>query len=140
MVDLLTFFLFSLLVLDYGNTTSLRRLVYSFLLSKRNVKGAQKIHNSQPRKDKLTLSYIGKYAIYKREFTFYHRLWIINLVSMLPQYLLIVIILIISPSVALCLIGGFVFVKIIMMFIIRSQFPRTPQISKFDKRYYEKKK
>ena len=139
MVDFLILLAVLLIILDLLNTIFLRELVYSFLLSKRNIKGARKIHRSQTRKSRLTLSYIREYAIYEKEFSLFHRLWMINLASMLPQYLLITIALIISSSIAFCLIAVFVFFKMIMLFVIRSQFLGPHRISRFDKRYYERK-
>ena len=60
-----------IVLLDITICSHLRILVYSFLLSKRNIKGAKKIHKQQTRKDRFTLEYIKEHAIYQKEFRFW---------------------------------------------------------------------
>lgn len=49
LIILICYMIFS----DILNTESLRTLLYSFLLSKHNIKGAKKIHDSQPLKERV---------------------------------------------------------------------------------------
>ena len=58
MVDLLILSTVILLILDCLLITTLRKLIYSFLLSKRNLKSAKKIHQQQSKTNRITLSYI----------------------------------------------------------------------------------
>ena len=138
MVELLILLLLLLFLLDCGNLVFLRSLVYSFLLSKRNIKGAKKIHNEQSLKNRLFLSYIVEYAIYKKEFVFYHKCWVFNLISLVPQYSLLFVVLMISSFVSLLFTVVLVLLKLILFFFVMSNF--SNRISKFDKRYSERKR
>ena len=125
---------FCLALVDFGILMSVRRLVYSFLLSKRNVKSAQKIHADQTRRDRFTLSYIEEHAIYKKEFRFWHRSLIIFYCSVIPQYLILATVNIFSQRIFTYVATALYVVKIIIFILIRSQF-KDKSITKFDKRY-----
>ena len=124
---------FCLALVDFGILMSVRRLVYSFLLSKRNVKSAKKIHADQTRRDRFTLSYIEEHAIYKKEFRFWQRSLIIFYCSVIPQYLILAAMLFVSNRIFLFVGFAFGGIKIIIEFLVRFQF--AGRISKFDKRY-----
>jgi hypothetical protein len=72
-------FYFILLLLDIILFTTFRDLMFSFLLSKRNKKGAKKIHQSQDPSNRFTFNYVKDHAIYKKEFNFFHKFYIANL-------------------------------------------------------------
>lgn len=119
---------------------SIRKLVYSFLLTKRNIKGAKKIHLSQTRKDRFTLSYIEKYAVYKEDFRFYHRLLKVYTVSIFLQFIIIGIINWFSPPIAVWVLLSLGLLKLFFGSIfIRSHFSSS-RISKYDRRYLLRKK
>ena len=120
--------------IDLFNSIDLRKLVYSFLLSKRNIKGAKKIHLSQTLKNRFTLKYIKDYTIYPREFRFFHTCWIIHICSIIPEYILIIIVNFFSILNASILIAVLVVLKLIFSVLIRMQFSSN-RISRFDKRY-----
>ena len=79
-----------LLVLDWQLIYALRRIQFDFLIGARNRKSAYRIHAEQSPKDRFTLSYIqhqikrDKYA-----FSFYQRCYFIELITLIPQYVLV---------------------------------------------------
>ena len=123
-----------LILLDCILLVELRKLVYSFLLSKRNIRGAKKIHKSQLMIDKITLAYISDHTIYKKQFCFFQRLWVVNMFGIVPQYIMILTINIFWPNIVAIILLIFVGIKILMNFIVRNNF-NSNRISKFDKRY-----
>ena len=136
MIKILILAYFLLIGLDILNIVDLRTLVYSFLLSKRNKKSAQKIHLEQPRKNKFTLSYIDKYAVYKREFRFFQKGLVLYYYTLIPQYFLLIVVNLFSSTLALILIFLFFLLKFIIAIMIACQFSHN-RVSRFDKRYKE---
>ena len=134
MVVLLIIFYLVIAMTDLINLVDLRKLVYSFLLSKRNVKTAKKIHRSQKRKDRLTLSYIAEYTLYQKEFRFWQRCWVVYILLIIPQYLSIIITNVFNVLTAIILIGVLLILKIIFAVVLRNQFS-SDRVSRFDKRY-----
>ena len=137
MVKLFLLAIIVILLTDYLLITFLRRLVYSFLLSKNNLKGAKKIHCSQSHKNKLTLNYIKAYAIYPKQFNFWHKVYLCFLVSTPLPYIAIVLIGFFDIAASVNLIIAFDVVKTIWLFIVRSRFV-TQYITIFDKRCKDK--
>lgn len=134
MVKLFWLALIVILLTDYLLIVFLRRLVYSFLLSKHNIKGAKKIHCSQSYKNKLTLNYIKAYVIYPKQFDFWHKVYLFFLVSTPLTYIVIALVGIFDIATSVNLIIIFYVIKTICFFIVRAQF-NSGRISKFDKRY-----
>ena len=128
------------LLCDFVYITRLRELVYSFLLTKRNLKGAKKIHKAQTKKDRFTLSYIRNYAVYPKHFNFYYKFRAIYFFSLIPQYVLMIILICFFDLAAIiCGLSLMILKFVLMSIIIVKNF--SGQISKFDRRYiYEKKK
>ena len=134
MIKILVLAYFLLIGIDTLNIVDLRKLVYSFLLSKRNKKSAQKIHLEQSRENRFTLSYIHKYAVYKREFRFFQKSLMIYYYTIIPQYFFIIAINFISLYVTLALLIIFFMIKFVIAMMISTQFSHN-RISRFDKRY-----
>ena len=126
---MILFFVF----LDIANIGILRDLVYSFLLSKRNSKGAKKIHRIQSGRHKLTLSYIKHYTIYPKAFKRFYLLYLSYMASIIPQYAFIVIIFFMSKTAFNYALYSLLIIKVVLFFIIASNF--SSKISRFDKRY-----
>ena len=112
--------------------SELRELVYSFLLSKRNIKGAKKIHSLQSRRDRFTLSYIKNYAIFPKEFRFFQKCWIAEVASIIPQYIALVVVNFISSSTTVVVLFVLFVTKIALQIALYTQF--SNKISKYDKR------
>ena len=134
-IEILILLYICLLLLDILYLLDLRKLLYSFLLSKRNLKGARKIHKEQTVKNKILLSYIKQYAIYTKEFIFFKRLYIVWLFSLVPQYVILLIVNMFSQLATMILLCVCFVIKLIIVFVvIRSQF-NSKRISRFDHRY-----
>ena len=125
---------FILILGDIINTQDLRRLVYSFLLTKRNLKSAKKIHLSQTKKEQFTLSYIGKHAIHQKEFWFFQKTRMLYIYCIIPQYLLLLIVYIFSATASIIIAIAIALIKVIFGLCLRSQFDLGGWISRFDKR------
>ena len=77
MINLILYFDFGLLVLDFVTIADLRKFLIDFLVVKRNVKHAMEIHRAQPLEERIVLNYISSYAKkYVKECTAYHRLYL----------------------------------------------------------------
>ena len=134
MTKLIIILYFMLLLSDIILFTTFRDLMFSFLLSKRNKKGAKKIHQSQDRSNQFTFNYVREHAVYKKEFRFFHNFYMANLYFMPFQYLVIIILNFISLKATFILQIIFCITKLICNFILRSQ-QNSNRIFKFDKRY-----
>ena len=134
MIKILVLSYFLLAGIDFFNLLDLRKLVYSFLLSQRNTKGAKKIHLVQPLKSRITLSYIYEYAVYKKEFRFFQKSLMIYYYTLAPQYFFVITVNFFSIRISLMLLFVFFALKFIIAFMISCQFS-SKRISKFDKRW-----
>ena len=112
----------------------LRKLIYSFLLSKRNRKGAEKIHLEQSTWARFTLSYIKNYTVYPKEYAFFHGLWKASMIWLLLQYMILTLVAIFWNDYFLLPAIIFGIIKIILCIIVGLQF-NANRISRFDKRY-----
>lgn len=138
MIRILVLFYILIFAIDLVNLLDLRTLVYSFLKSKRNSKAAKKIHLSQTKKDRVTLSYIKNYTKYPKEFDFFQKTRLIYSLLLIPQYIAFAIINYFSVKYTLISIAILGAIKLFIGILIASQF--TSRISRFDKRYSKKKK
>ena len=134
MTELIIIFYFLLLLLNTNLFITFRDLMFSFLLSKRNKKGAKKIHQSQDRSNRFTFNYVAEHAIYKNEFNFFHKFYIANLYFTPVQYLLVIILNFISLKTTFIFQIIFCITKLICNFILWSQ-QNSSRVFKFDKRY-----
>ena len=134
MTELLILFYLTLLLLDTDLFITFRDLMFSFLLSKRNQKGAKKIHQSQDRSNRFTFDYVREHAVYKKEFHFFHNFYMAYLYFTPFQYLLMIILNFISLKATFIFQIIFCITKLICNFILWSQ-QNSNRIFKFDKRY-----
>ena len=126
---------FLLALIDTINIIDFKKLVFSFLLSKHNLKGAKKIHKAQSKWDRFTLSYVGEHTVYSKQFRFYYKLRLAYIASIIPIYLITVIVGIVFGAwgaIIACLVA-FIF-NVIIAIIVTAQF-NAKRISRFDKRY-----
>ena len=112
----------------------LRKLIYSFLLSKRNRKGAEKIHSEQSGWARFTLSYIKAYTIYPKEYRLFHGLYKASMIWLFPQYTSLIFVSIFWAHWFLLFALIFGIIKIILFIIVSLQF-NANRISRFDKKY-----
>ena len=119
---------------DILNFFDFRGLMLSFLLSKRNLKGAKKIHRSQSPFDRLTFNYVKNYAIYMKEYNFLHRIYLVFLCTLPIQYAVLITVNLLSNKAAVIVLLVLVILKFLLAMFLRFQ-QNSDRIFKFDKRY-----
>ena len=134
MLDVIIISYFLLLLTDIILFITFRDLMFSFLLSKRNIKGAKKIHKTQNFLNRFTFNYVKEHTIHKREFQFFYKFYITDLYFSPLQYLLLVVLNFISLKSTFILQVIFLVIKLICNFILRAQ-QNSNRIFKYDKRY-----
>lgn len=127
-------FYVALICWDLGILLTLRSLLYSFLLSKKNPKGAKKIHKMQSKKDKFTLSYIKEYTPYLKDFMFYRRWGLIYICITPVTYIFMLVLEFISLRAFYIVVMCLMIIKMILIFILSRNFDGS-RISRFDKRW-----
>ena len=121
------------ILFDIWNLIRLRELVYSFLLSNRKEQDAKAIHKGQSTIDRFTLSYIQNYAIYPKEYKFYHKFLMIYYYTIVPKNVSILVVNLFIGSYAIVLSVA-LFVQVCIIGIaIHSNFYH--HVSRFDRRY-----
>lgn len=115
MDKLILFIYFLLLTTDSIVLSDARRLLLDFLIGQRNRKNANKIHKQQSFQDKVTMRYI-KPMLKKNVSAFknYHLLYMILLISLIPQYIVIVLAQILLPDYVWCVFCFFLAIKFIL--------------------------
>ncbi len=117
------YFLFCLVAVDLMTIRILRKLLQDFLRSKKNKKVVNRIYRSQSFKSRVTLDYI--YPLLRRNqtaFQRYHKLYLIILITAIPQYLVIAFLYILFSEQALLSIFIFGGSKIIVYLFVRANF------------------
>ena len=109
-----------LLMMDILLIGDARRLLLDFLIGQRNRKNAETIHEEQSLADQLHMGYIHpmlkKYAA---TFKKYHTLYLVILYSLIPQYIAIVLLHILIPSIILYVFGAFLGIKALLLIFYR---------------------
>ena len=95
-----------IMFLDYAILSVLKEIVYSFLLSKRNVKTAKKIHLQQSKKKRFTLSYIADYTIYPKQFQRFYKVRLCYIYIFVPQIILFTVLTILDIFWLVLLVYG----------------------------------
>ncbi len=111
-----------------------RGLIFSFLLSKRNKKGAKEIHSSQSLFDRFTFNYIKEHTIYPKEYMFFHRFYFVFLIVLPIQYTALVITNIFSMKAVTVMLVLFILIKFACFIYLCLQ-RNSKRIYRFDKRY-----
>ena len=106
---------FLMIVLDKVVISDARRLLLDFLIGERNRKNAKKIHAEQSFSDRVKMGYIlPMLKKYTRTFRKCHILYLVILVSLIPQYITIVLFHIFVPSVIWYVFGVFLAIKLLI--------------------------
>ena len=124
-----------MIVLDLNCLILLRRLVYSFILSKRNLKSARKIHLRHNFKERFTLSYVFDLSIYKKQCRFFTWLRMAYIYSVIPIYLILVPFLFMPFKQFFVAVAFICLLKFVIMCYVSSRFVfGHSSISIYDKR------
>ena len=122
MEDLIFWLDVVLLVIDSLVISIYRDFLFDFLIGQRNRKSARKIRQAQHRKERITLSFIlGHLTRYKKEFRFYQRIYMGELYSLVPQYLIVLVCNFLLWERSLYVTGGFAVFKILLLLVVRLQ-------------------
>lgn len=143
MTEIILILYLLLIIVDVLLYETFRDLMFSFLLTKRNRKGALKIHNAQSAFDRFTFNYVKDHALQQKEFRFFHGFYIFNLYLMPIQYALLLIIplvvLITELPLNIIIISVLVFLVIKFCFSIFLFFQHnSSRVFRFDKHYHKK--
>lgn len=112
-----------LLLLDFLIIMYLYRLVYGFLIGQTNKKSAAKIHEEQNVINQISLHYIeGKLKKRKKEFRINQKIYYMQLSILIPQYIILIVMCILSVKLAQIALQILCVIKIIEFLIVRLQF------------------
>ena len=101
---------------------TLRRLLFDFLIGRRNLKSARRIHNEQPFMQRVTLGYIkGMLKNYVRDFVSYRTLYLIILYTLIPQYIAVIVCNICLGYKSFYVVVAFAAIKLIIEIFLRFQ-------------------
>lgn len=116
--------LFVVLVpLDFLVVKYIYNLLFGFLIGATNKKSATKIHEQESTRNQITLQYIGdRLKKRKKEFCIIRRIYSLKLWFLLPQYITLVVMYILAPSVTQITMQILCVIKIIEFLIVRLQF------------------
>lgn len=111
-----------LILLDCYAISELRRFLLDFLIGQKNRKSALKIHSEQSVMDKLTLSYIPSYLKqYVSQYRFHHCVYLVLIVSLLPQYVIVIILNVLLAYNSRIVLYVFCGIKLLINISIRLQ-------------------
>ncbi len=89
----------------------LRGILLDFLIGVRNRKIAKEIYRQQSIRDKILLSFIKQYLKeYISAFEFYHIVYMAELISLVPQYVVIIVFDSVKVIIALVIIKSILFI------------------------------
>lgn len=111
-----------LVLLDTTAISSLRRFLYDFLIGAGNRKTARKIYRQRSLKDRVFLGFIKSFLKSHRSvFDVYHWIYLVELVSLVPQYAILLAVYVLYGVQNNILIFSLIAVKGLLCLVIRFQ-------------------
>ena len=111
-----------LVLLDTIAISSLRRFLYDFLIGAGNRKTAMKIYRQRSLKDRVFLGFIKSFLKSHRSvFDVYHWIYLVELVSLVPQYAILLAVYVLYGVQNNILIFSLIAVKGLLCLVIRFQ-------------------
>jgi hypothetical protein len=111
-----------LVLLDTIAISSLRRFLYDFLIGAGNRKTARKIYRQRSLKDRVFLGFIKSFLKSHRSvFDVYHWIYLMELVSLVPQYAILLAVYVLYGVQNNILIFSLIAVKGLLCLVIRFQ-------------------
>ncbi len=111
-----------LVLLDTIAISSLRRFLYDFLIGAGNRKTARKIYRQRSLKDRVFLGFIKSFLKSHRSvFDVYHWIYLMELVSLVPQYATLLAVYVLYGVQNNILIFSLIAVKGLLCLVIRFQ-------------------
>lgn len=111
-----------LVLLDTIAISSLRRFLYDFLIGAGNRKTARKIYRQRSLKDRVFLGFIKSFLKSHRSvFDVYHWIYLVELVSLVPQYATLLAVYVLYGVQNNILIFSLIAVKGLLCLMVRFQ-------------------
>lgn len=111
-----------LVLLDTIAISSLRRFLYDFLIGAGNRKTARKIYRQRSLKDRVFLGFIKSFLKSHRSvFDVYHWIYLMELVSLVPQYAILLAVYVLYGVQNNILIFSLIAVKALLCLMVRFQ-------------------
>ena len=111
-----------LVLLDTIAISSLRRFLYDFLIGAGNRKTARKIYRQRSLKDRVFLGFIKSFLKSHRSvFDVYHWIYLMELISLVPQYAILLAVYVLYGVQNNILIFSLIGVKGLLCLVIRFQ-------------------
>lgn len=111
-----------LVLLDTIAISSLRRFLYVFLIGAGNRKTARKIYRQRSLKDRVFLGFIKSFLKSHRSvFDVYHWIYLVELVSLVPQYAILLAVYVLYGVQNNILIFSLIAVKGLLCLMVRFQ-------------------
>ena len=115
-------FVFLLLLGDLVVFSSWRKFLQDFLAGNKNRKSARKIYAQQTIKGKILLDYIYPLLEFNQDiFKAYYRIYACLVVTLIPQYVISIVLLIFFTRASGYFFGLVVFLKIVLFLVVRFQ-------------------
>ena len=122
MTKVIVLYVVILALLDAVAISSLRRFLNDFLIGARNRKSARKICSQQSLKDRVFLSFIKSFLkSHRLAFNVYHWIYLVELVSLVPQYAILLAVYMLYGMQNNVLIFSLIAIKGLLCLIIRFQ-------------------
>lgn len=128
------YFDLALCLIDWMVISALRSLLLDFLIGRRNLKSAKRIHEEQPFIQRVSMGYIkGMLKENIRDFVTYRTLYLIILYTLIPQYIAIIVCNICLGYKSFYVIGVFAAIKLSIDIFLRFQVD-AQRMSKYRKK------
>lgn len=122
MTKVVVLYVVILALLDAVAISSLRRFLNDFLIGARNRKSARKICSQQSLKDRVFLGFIKSFLkSHRLAFNVYHWIYLVELVSLVPQYVILLAVYMLYGMQNNVLILSLIAIKGLLCLIIRFQ-------------------
>ncbi len=109
----------AMMLLDCVTISDLRKFLLDFLKVKKSRKNAKRVYDSQSIREKIMLSFIkANLEKYIKEFTVYHKIYIVVLYTLIPQYITIIACNIFLGMKSVYALAFFAGTKMIINFIL----------------------
>ena len=122
MTKVVVLYIVLLVLLDTIVISSLRRFLYDFLIGAGNRKTARKIYRQRSLKDRVFLGFIKSFLKSHRSvFDVYHWIYLVELVSLVPQYAILLAVYVLYGVQNNILIFSLIAVKGLLCLMVRFQ-------------------
>lgn len=119
MIAKIVYFDCIMLILDFVTIGELRKFLLDFLRVKKSRKNADLVYKTQSPSDKIMLSFIKDHLEkYIKEFTSFHRLYMVVIYTLIPQYVILIVCNILLGMKSLYVLCFFAVVKLFIGFLV----------------------